>query len=271
VSEPIHVISLGAGVQSSTMALMAAKGEIGPMPVAAVFADTQAEPAGVYKWLDWLEAQLPYPVVRATAGNLGEASTRLRTAKTSGNTYLRHMVPAYVIDEDGKKGILPRHCTVDFKVSVVRRETRRLMKQHGTKKCVQWIGISIDEAHRMKPSRVASVESIWPLIDARVSRQGCKDWMKANGYPDPPRSSCSFCPYHSDAEWRRLKAEEPLAFDEAVAYEATLSERVAKASALNVQAAFLHNSRQPLGTVDFTEDTSQLSMFGNECEGMCGV
>lgn len=28
----IHVISLGAGVQSSTMALMAAHGEIEPMP-----------------------------------------------------------------------------------------------------------------------------------------------------------------------------------------------------------------------------------------------
>lgn len=47
------VISLGAGVQSSTMALMAGKGELTPMPDFAVFADTQAEPADVYKWLDW--------------------------------------------------------------------------------------------------------------------------------------------------------------------------------------------------------------------------
>lgn len=54
MSEPIHVISLGAGVQSSTMALMAAKGEITPMPTAAVFADTQDEPQSVYRWLDWL-------------------------------------------------------------------------------------------------------------------------------------------------------------------------------------------------------------------------
>ena len=39
-----HIISLGAGVQSSTMALMAAHGEIGPMPDCAIFADTGAEP-----------------------------------------------------------------------------------------------------------------------------------------------------------------------------------------------------------------------------------
>jgi hypothetical protein len=40
----LTVLSLGAGVQSSTMALMAAKGEIIPMPDCAIFADTGAEP-----------------------------------------------------------------------------------------------------------------------------------------------------------------------------------------------------------------------------------
>ena len=57
----INVLSLGAGVQSSTMALMAAKGEITPMPDCAIFADTQAEPQSVYDYLDWLEKQLPFP------------------------------------------------------------------------------------------------------------------------------------------------------------------------------------------------------------------
>ena len=61
MSEPLHIISLGAGVQSSTMALMAAAGEITPMPTCAIFADTQDEPASVYKWLDWLEPKLPFP------------------------------------------------------------------------------------------------------------------------------------------------------------------------------------------------------------------
>lgn len=56
--EPIHILSLGAGVQSSTLALMAAAGEVTPMPVAAVFADTGDEPTSVYRWLDWLTTQL---------------------------------------------------------------------------------------------------------------------------------------------------------------------------------------------------------------------
>ena len=50
--------------QSSVMSLMAARGEITPVPKAAIFADTQAEPAAVMKWLDWLETQLPFPIIR---------------------------------------------------------------------------------------------------------------------------------------------------------------------------------------------------------------
>ena len=66
----LTILSLGAGVQSSVMALMAAKCEISPMPDAAIFADTQAEPQGVYDWLDWLETQLPFPIIKVTAGDL---------------------------------------------------------------------------------------------------------------------------------------------------------------------------------------------------------
>jgi 3'-phosphoadenosine 5'-phosphosulfate sulfotransferase (PAPS reductase)/FAD synthetase len=82
MSDPLHIISLGAGVQSSTMALMAAHGEITPMPAAAVFADTQAEPASVYKWLDWLERQLPFPVARVTRGSLEQDGLIMRRPRT---------------------------------------------------------------------------------------------------------------------------------------------------------------------------------------------
>ncbi len=43
-AEPLRIISLGAGVQSTTLALMATRGEIGPMPSCAIFADTGDEP-----------------------------------------------------------------------------------------------------------------------------------------------------------------------------------------------------------------------------------
>jgi hypothetical protein len=47
----MRILSLGAGVQSTTMALMAAVGEIADKPDAAIFADTGWEPKAVYDHL----------------------------------------------------------------------------------------------------------------------------------------------------------------------------------------------------------------------------
>lgn len=93
----MHIISLGAGVQSSTMALMAAHGEITPMPDCAIFADTQAEPKSVYTWLDWLEKQLPFPVHRVTRGDLAADGLRVIRSKKSDRLYQKNLIPLFVL------------------------------------------------------------------------------------------------------------------------------------------------------------------------------
>lgn len=261
-----HIISLGAGVQSSTMALMAAHGEIGPMPIAAVFADTQAEPESVYKWLAWLETQLPFPVVRGRAKkSLPEVATTVRTAVTTGQQYAKGVIPAYLLRADGKKGIMARQCTGDFKITVVRRELQKLREGHIV---VQWMGISIDEAHRMKSSQRAYIKNRYPLIDLGISREDCLAWMQSQGYPEPPRSSCVFCPYHSNSEWRRLRDTEPAEFARAIQFEKDYQETYRIVGLRGVP--YLHASRRPLGEVDLGAPSSE-KQFGNECEGVCGV
>jgi hypothetical protein len=267
VSEPIHIISLGAGVQSSTMALMAAAGDIKPMPKCAIFADTQDEPASVYKWLDWLEKQLPFPVSRVTAGSLADEVCRVITSKTSGRKYTRCSIPAF-LDGETTQGKFKRGCTYEFKVAVINRELKQLTAGNQT---VQWIGISADEKWRMKPSKLKFVENIWPLIERNISRRDCLKWMDANGFPVPPRSACVYCPFHSDAEWRRLKEKEPEEFDRAVKFEKRFQSAIGKTHVR--KTPFLHRSMVPLSEVDFSteEERGQLNMFNNECEGMCGV
>ena len=56
------ILSLGAGVQSSTMALMAEEGAFGKKPDAAIFADTGWEPKPVIEHLKWLQTKLSFPV-----------------------------------------------------------------------------------------------------------------------------------------------------------------------------------------------------------------
>lgn len=136
----------------------------------------------------------------------------------------------------------------------------------------QWIGISLDEVSRMKPNRNLFIENIWPLVDLRMNRHDCIQWMTSKNFPIPPRSACYYCPYHSDAEWKRLKDQEPGAFSNAVVFEK-------KMHALNhlrgqgLGLPFLHHSGKALETIDFSteEERGQLNMFNNECSGMCGV
>lgn len=280
---PVHIISLGAGVQSSTMALMAALGEIEPMPIAAIFADTQDEPQKVYDWLEWLEKMLPFPVHRVTKGSLSAEALRMRTSK-KGFTYSKTDIPYFTKSFDGSLGrITHRSCTADYKIAPIMKMARKLGKvPHGCKevRVIQWIGISMDEVQRMKPSRDPWAKTRWPLIEKRISRHKCLEWMKSRGFPEPPRSACVFCPFHNNAEWQRLKTEEPREFERAVQFERAV--RSVKARSQNMESVpYLHRSCIPLDQVDFRpkdEIAGQKSIFdgednewNSECEGMCGV
>lgn len=269
-----NVLNLGAGVQSSTLALMAAKKEVVPMPDFAIFADTQAEPRSVYVWLDWLEKQLPFPVHRVTRGNMTEDMMVLRTAK-DGRQWTKSTIPAFMQTPEGSIGLLGRSCTADYKIAPILKNLRKLCKIKRGEKTVQitqWIGISYDEIQRMKPSRDKWTQHRWPLVEREMRRHDCMVWLKKNGFPEPPRSACSYCPFHSNKEWRRLKEYEPEAFAEAVRVEKELQRT--KALTDNMRSIpWLHRSCVPLEQVDLSTeaDAGQLDMFGNECEGLCGV
>ena len=271
-----NVISLGGGVQSSTMALMAGKGLITPMPDFAIFADTQDETPKVYQWLDWLESQLAFPLYRVTRGKLSEQALEMRVTE-DGRAYSKTNIPFFTLNQDGSHGMIPhRSCTSDFKIQPILRELRQrcgIERGQMTATVTSWIGISYDERQRMKLSRERWVQNRWPLVEMRMPRSACIDWMLTNGYPEPPRSSCRYCPFHHDREWRRLKTEEPEEFQKAVEFEKQIQE-VKKQSDNFSSTPFLHASRKPLDEVDFSNDVDRgqtLLSFMDECEGMCGL
>lgn len=285
MTKPIHLLSLGAGVQSSTLALMAAHGEVSgyPHPAGAIFADTQDEPASVYRWLDWLEAEIarcphPFPVHRVTKGKLSARSIEMNIT-ADGRRFSKTDIPLFTLNRDNSQGkVTNRSCTRDFKIDPIMKRARVLgevprKRRDGNKvHVVQWIGISLDEIYRMKPSRDWWAKSVWPLVDMRMSRHDCKMWMQRKGYPEPPRSSCVYCPFHNNQEWRRLKNDEPEAFQQACDFEAALQAAKASSDKFNTKP-FLHRSCVPLAEVDLSteEDGGQMNLFLNECEGMCGV
>jgi hypothetical protein len=249
MGELLQVISLGAGLQSSVMALMAAAGEITPMPRCGVFADTQDETPETYEWLAYLETQLPFPVVRVTAGKL---------SSTFGESFVH--IPAFRLKGDevskGKK-----QCTRHFKLKPIYRYFRKELKATSKNPVICWVGITTDEVSRVKPARVKYVQNRWPFIEKEWNRYKCETWIKAHGYEPVPKSACEFCPLHSNATWRGLSAESK---ERAFKIDDFLRE---------TRGEYLHQSCRPLREIDFSteEERGQLNMFNNECEGMCGV
>lgn len=259
---------------------MAAAGEVTPMPTAAIFADTGDEPESVYTWLAFLETLLPFPVIRVRKGSesLMQAALRMKVTK-DGRRFSSSDIPMFTRNQDGSTGKIPnRACTRDFKIYPILKAARELGKiKRGQKTVgvVQWIGISLDEVTRMKPSREKWASIRWPLIEKEMTRHDCLRWMAAKGYPIPPRSACVYCPYHSNHEWRRLRDEEPSEFQKAVTFEKAL--QAAKANSENFKTVpFLHRSCVPLNEVDLSTDegrgqTVMWDSFTEECEGMCGL
>lgn len=268
MNEPIHIISLGAGVQSSTMALMAAKGEITPMPVAAVFADTGDEPESVYKWIEVLRPLLPFPI-RTACRIKHTLSEHIFDAIDRNKRVSKPPLFTKPANSGESEGLLTRDCTGDFKVAVIQREARKIMAECGVKKCVQWIGISLDETIRIKPSRVKYSQHRWPLVELRQSRHDCLRWMDKNGFPTPPRSACVYCPHHSNEEWRRLRDNDSDGWQKAISFDAKIRTGIHGVKA----QCFVHRDCIPLGDVDLSRDDErgQGLLWGNECEGMCGV
>lgn len=284
----LRVLSLGAGVQSSVLALMASRGEI-PAPDCAIFADTGAEPQSVYDWLDWLEGELSFPLHRVQYGDLEQDEGQIRRSARSGYNYMKVSAPYWAWNDGKAGGPLGRKCTFDYKISAVRRKMRQLLGIFGKRTpdhilVIQDLGISTDEAHRMKPNREKWITNAYPLIDLGMSRADCIAWALNNGIPEPPRSSCVFCPFHSAEEWQRLQRHEPSEYERACKHEDRIRSVWRQIKSMNPNPSqaddlFLQKliPGVPLREIDWAqaiasdEPPAQLSLWGNECEGMCGI
>lgn len=278
-----RALSLGAGVQSSVLALLLSQSnphlaELGySKPDVAIFADTGWEPEYVYVHLAWLEKQLDYPLIRVSSGDI-RANLR-KGVTTSGHRFVD--VPLYLVDENGKKGMLRRQCTNHYKIKPIYKRIRREAGgQRGRpfpkdQHVEMWLGISLDEVGRMKPSRESWVSHRWPLVDLRMTRRDCAEWFESR-YPERqlPRSACVICPYRSDKHWLELKQYEPDSFDEAVKFDLWLrnSKSNPVRELLNGRP-YLHSARRPLATVIAEKEKapSSLNPFSEECDGLCGV
>jgi hypothetical protein len=279
----LHVLNLGAGVQSTTAYLMALRGELA-FDV-AIFADTQDEPGDVYRHLAWLESLGGVPIVTATAGRLGD--DLVHGTNSTGHRFTA--IPAFTTKDGGlTHGITRRQCSKEYKTEVIARAIRRtvlgLKPRQRVPRSVtitQAFGITADEAGRAGRIRKRFAKDqkwatpLFPLLDRFMTRADCLTWLAQHGNVphDVPRSACVFCPYHSDAEWARIK-QVPADWARAVEIDTALRTTGTVANRDYRQVMYLHVSCQPLAEVVLQprpRDRQMPMSFYRECEGTCGV
>lgn len=268
---PLRVLSLGAGVQSTTLLLMMLEGEI-EMADHVIFSDTGWEPKAVYEHLENLKkliADAGIPFHQVTAGNIKEDAMR--------EEFVR--LPLHTINEQGKRGMVLRQCTNDYKIQPLLRKQREIAGLKKGERCKEHrittiIGISWDESQRMRDPQFSWIRNEYPLVDRRITRKDCLDWCAERNYARPPRSSCLGCPFKSDDDWRHLKESGTGEWEETVQFDYDLRARLTQEGSRFTSTPYLHKSHKPLDMVDLRTDNEKgiLSLFDEQdCQGMCGL
>lgn len=248
VNQVLRLLSLGAGVQSTVLALMACNGTL-PGLDAAIFADTGWEPRRVYEHLDRLAIELDHagiPLHRVRRGDL--------RADAIDPEHRYASVPYFVRNPDGTEGMGRRQCTSEYKLGPVRRKARELLGaappdfRHVPRGRVAktWIGFTVDEVHRIKSDHEVLYErKQYPLLELGMSRKDCDRWLRARGWTSVQKSACIGCPFHGNAQWRQLRDERPDEWADAVDFDRAIRKGGAHGLPLDGEA-FLHRSRVPL-------------------------
>lgn len=261
----LRILSLGAGVQSTTLLLMACKGII-EKPNLAIFADTGWESQATYTHLEWLKVEAGkhgIEVMTVSNGDVREivSNPLWKVEKTYMPLFLKD-------DAKDINGMLRRKCTSEKKIVPIKKAIRKTLglkpRQRSPKDCVeQWIGISTDEYARIFSRQKDRMTFLrYPLIEMNMSRRDCEKWLMDNYQITVSKSSCVGCPYHNTKEWLALSDNE---FKQACEFDNLIR---------NLKGikgcAFLHSSCKPLEEVDFRseqeimeQDYGQQTLFRN--------
>jgi 3'-phosphoadenosine 5'-phosphosulfate sulfotransferase (PAPS reductase)/FAD synthetase len=251
----LRILSLGAGVQSTTCLLLALHERIPRFDV-CLFADTGWETRAVYTHLQRLEllaAEAGMPIRRVRSGNI--------RADALDPAHRFASMPLFSLGPAGQRGMARRQCTSEYKLKPLKAEARRLLGYPPPTRVPRGvyaqmaIGISVDEVHRARDADVGYMRNTFPLLDLGWTRADCRRYLTDHGFGDTPRSACIGCPFHRDAFWTHIKQTSPAEWDDAVAFDHAIRHGSPHATATGhpLRGTFyLHHTRVPLDQAALT-------------------
>lgn len=203
--------SCGGGRQSAALAVLIVQGKV-PKPDIAVIVDTEREKSSTWDYY--------YSILKPAMAEVGVDLKRIYKSDFATVDLYRNddlLIPAFT-NKNGTIGKFPTYCSNEWKQRVVRRYLRSV----GVKQCDLYLGISINEADRMKDSGLQWLRHVYPLIDLELSVDDCIEVVRAVGWPQATPSACWMCPNQNQAEWLAMSDAD---FNAAQAFERKAQER----------------------------------------------
>jgi len=176
------ILNFGAGINSTALIIELVKRNMKPDHV--IFADTGNELPETYEHVErmknWFEKNgISFLIVKSKYG-----------------------IPLY--DYYFAKKTIPwrkfRDCTDKFKKAPI----AVFLKQFKNEGVMQYIGISIDEVHRVRKSEIKWIELSYPLVEWRIDRKKCIEIIEREGLKVPVKSGCFLCPFQPLESWKNL-------------------------------------------------------------------
>ncbi|MGP0580248.1 hypothetical protein ACTP13_25065 [Paenibacillus peoriae] len=268
------MLSFGGGTQSTHLLEQHFRGEIHYDYI--IFADTGAEPDFIHDQVWWWQHRqrqvgntTPFLITQHSSMERGLEEMLMRYIYTD---YQRFQMPVYCnsVNEDGEVkagGMLPRQCTVDFKIVPVKQQARRMVmdqlglgyrqKMPDNIGFITDIGFSYDEIRRIntyQSPQFKYMRMAYPLVEANETTEDSIRFLEQNGFPTR-RSRCYLCPFNCATEqdigmdWEEIIESEPFSFVKAVWFDAKLREVQATGTKIMRSIPYLHYSRRPLTEV----------------------
>jgi hypothetical protein len=250
-----EVWSCGGGTQSGAISALIATGRL-PRPDMAFMTDTGYERSSTWPFVDgFIRPNLRAVGLDLTIVKAAEfASVDVFWENNEGGKTI--LLPGFS-SQSGSVGKLSPFCSGKWKRDV----GERWMRSKGISTARNWIGISIDEARRIRAKYRGWLDLWYPLIsEVRMKRADCIHLIHSEGWTgEIPHSSCFMCPNHSDIEWADMRRDWPADFAAACALESEIRTRDAH--------FWLHPQCVPLAEVEFS---AQQTMFSDRgCYGGC--
>jgi hypothetical protein len=201
-----RVFSCGGGVQSTACLVLAAQGKIPYRTFVFANVGDKAESPDTIKYI--AQVLKPYATLHGIEWVDLQRCRRDGTPVDLFDDLLRptRSINIPVRMSNGAPG--NRNCTVEFKIKPIAKWIKR-----NAPGCILGKGISTDEPHRATPSRESDgYTSAYPLIELGISRSDCLRIVCEAGLPQPPKSSCWFCPYKTTDQWITMRREKPELF-----------------------------------------------------------